>query len=698
MKTILRTGALFLCCFINCMVVCAQTAPANSAATVDVSAKQITVKYNGKIIFNGNMSMDKEDVVINQVTTKNGNAVDHVIKFTPQKRGDFTISGIITASEEAFPCAVDPVMEKSGDIVRSSVGQSHSLLNRAVYDRKWDWVLDADHFSKAVIVPESATATQNTYKITISGNDVSIRFRPRYYQYHRGLDYYEPWTFSLKYPSIAGWCSWFAYMSNITEEDVKRTTDIVAEKLKPFGYEYIQIDDGYQQPIIGFPDTWLKANDKFPSGLGGLAQYIRSKGMKPGIWNNVSFADKDGAFANKNLFVQNEIGEPAYGRWVGYSLNGNNPEALNKIIRPVFKGFSDMGWQYFKIDALRHLRYEGYNSYSQFFDKKKGDRVAAFRNVVKAAREEVGKDNFILACWGARPELIGLIDACRIGTDGYYWQTLAQYNSFNNVVWLNDPDHVELTTKYAYRDCMLTSMTGSLLMLTDKPEYYLTGNIEPAITAVPILPTKPGQLYDVDPSKSMYLNRINSEMSGSGARLFDAGVSTPYDLFLQEINMPYENWMMLGRVGESRKNISFNELGLHNDSSYLVYEFWSKSLRGVYKNSFTPGAVDTFYNCQLFCIRALQNHPQLLATNRHISCGAQELKALSWSNKTLRGTSVLPANFIYSIHVYEPDSYTYSSFKCNGATFLETAKKGNLREIKVKVTANDLVNWEITYQ
>lgn len=673
-------------------------APPDLAAEIHISGNQINITYNGNTLFHGYINLNKNEFKINQVIDIKGNSISQLIKFTSLSDKPLDISGIITGSEESFPCSVDRPMIAEKDIVRSSVGLSHSMLNRAVYDRKWDWVLSVDYFSNVVIEPNSAGSYQNNFQITISGSEISIRFRPRYYQFHRQLKYYEPWTYDVWKPSVAGWCSWYAYMDNVNEENIKKAANVISQTLLPFGYDHLQIDDGYQQPQVGFPGTWVNANKKFPSGLSYLAKYIAGKGLIPGIWSNVSFQDRDSAWANKKFFVLNPKGEPALGRWIGYSLDGSNPEAINKIIRPVFKNFRAMGWQYFKVDALRHLRYEGYNSNSQFFDKKHIDRVTAYRDVVKAIREEVGKNNFILGCWGIRPELIGLINGCRIGDDGYSWEEMAQYNSFNNVVWRNDPDHIQLSTKYAYRDCMVASMTGSLMMLTDKPEEYDTGNIEPAIRTAPVLFTRPGQLYDVDPSRSMYLNRVNTEMSGSGSRTFDASRSTPYDLFLEEINEPYGNWMLLGRVGEKRKFIPFHELGLDPKKTYLIFEFWKKKLIGAFKEGFTPGQIDSTFNCQLFCIRELQNHPQLLATNRHISCGAQELKTLSWNNNILSGESNLPKNNLYVIYLNEPAGYNLKSFECNGATILGSHKVEHVREISVKMTSPGIAKWKAVYE
>ena len=140
----------------------------------------------------------------------------------------------------------------------------------------------------------------------------------------------------------------------------------------------------------------------------------------------------------------------------------------------------DQGWQYIKLDGLRHLRYEGYNANRSLLraeEDRSGRRLPELRP--DRPRDVIGRDTFLLGCWGIRPELVGLIDACRIGDDGFAYAGLSQYNSFNNVVWRNDPDHIELNDD-GYRSTLVTTLTGSLLMLTDKPAVYRTAAIEPA--------------------------------------------------------------------------------------------------------------------------------------------------------------------------------------------------------------------------
>jgi hypothetical protein len=43
-----------------------------------------------------------------------------------------------------------------------------------------------------------------TYALSMTGNEVTFRFRPRYYQVHRGLRYFEPWNYDVWKEPVAG--------------------------------------------------------------------------------------------------------------------------------------------------------------------------------------------------------------------------------------------------------------------------------------------------------------------------------------------------------------------------------------------------------------------------------------------------------------------------------------------------------------
>ena len=670
-RACLRAACLSYVLASNAGVAYAQgVAPPNEPAVVTIDGTAITMRYAGTTLFEGRIDNPDALASVKPSTAVHGQSVDQVVALWARRGGPpLRLSGRVTASDQAFAAESDrPV--RGVPIVRHSSGPSRSLRNQAVYDRRHDWVLSVDDQprTRTRITPQADAGTPRHFAIEITGTEIVLRFRPRFFQRHRGLAFYEPWTYDIWPTPVVGWTSWFAFFDKVTEQDVRHTADVLSQTLRPFGYDYLQIDDGYQRGT-GLPSLWLEPNAKFPSGLEALASYIRSRGLKPGIWTNATFSQTEYAEQHPEWFVRDASGRVARGNWIDHPVDASAPGALDTLVRPIYRSLRSMGWDYVKLDALRHLRYEGYNTHRAHFDARSVDPAAAFRSYVGAVRQELGRETFLLACWGIRPELIGLVDGCRLGTDGFSYAGLSQFNSFNNVVWRNDPDHVELSEAEAWRSTMVTSLTGSMLLLTDKPERYLTPFVEPARRAAPVLFTVPGQLYDVDPSRSSELSRVESDVSGREPKPFDAGLTPAVDLYALEITRPFESWMVLGRTGGHFEAIRFEDLGLDPARRYLVFDYWLRQADTAgHLVSFAPGALPAAINAQVFVIREQLDRPQVMATSRHITGGGVDLVDVSWSDGVLTGRSRVVADDPYEIFLTEPDGWSFDSMRCDGAT------------------------------
>ena len=678
----------------------AQTAvePPNLAATVSESAGRLSLVYEGRPMVEGTLTADPGVTAERRTVTSSSNdALTQVVKWTARGKGRIALDLLVHGSPDALAVEADRT-DSTLPVVRSSIGPSHNLRNRAVYDRARDWTISIDAGAALTLTPLPASATGTTFRLQATGREIVLRFRPRFYQKHRGLKYFRPWTYQPWKGSVTGWTSWYAFRDKVTQKDVAETAAVIAETLAPFGYEYVQIDDGFQQDPIGVPDHWLKANSKFPGGLEGLKDSIVSRGLKPGLWTNVSFAD-DYALAHPGYFVPGPDGRPANGNWVGYVMDGSNPKTIADLVTPVYRSLVDSGWQYFKVDALRHLRYEGYNSFADYFARKGLDREAVYRQFASAITSTLGPKVFKLMCWGVRPELIGLFDGCRLGNDGFGYGGFSEYNSFNNIVWRNDPDHIELSQEDAYRATTLTSLTGSILMLTDPPAVYRTGRVEAARRTSPVLFAQPGQIYDVEPSRSQVLSRAAVEVSGSGPRTFDAtqALSVHY-LHAIDVNRPYERWMVLARTGGANAPIRFADLGLAADREYVAFEFWTKSFLGTFREAFTPSDVDPRFGVQVFCLREKADRPQLVATNRHVSCGAMDVSALAWTPDSLEGVSRVVAGDPYELYVTEPSGYSFVDARIEGAELLASDKVGALRLLRLRSERGGEVRWRLIYR
>ncbi|HVA58890.1 MAG: hypothetical protein WBQ26_13555 [Gemmatimonadaceae bacterium] len=671
--------------------------PPNTPAVARVVDGRATLTYDGRVIFSATIASTGPRAEVRTLVDTAGGAVTQVLKWTVRGGARLTLAGTVHAGPQAFACATEPGPNELA-MVRNSVGPSDNRLNRAVYDRGSDWALSVDEPTGAAVTSLGEAGDSTAFLVRASGSEIILRFRPRYYQKHRGLREYRPWTYDVWTGSVAGWTSWYAFLDRVTERDVERAADALHDVLAPFGYTYLQIDDGYEQDPIGTPAHWLHPNAKFPSGLDGLERYIAARGLVPGIWTNASFADSAYVFTHKAEFVTTADGAPAYGNWVGYVMDASNSATLDHLVRPVYDSLARMGWGYYKLDALRHLRYEGYNSYADYFRARGLDRAEVFRRFAQTVRDAIGRRAFLLACWGIRPELIGIVDAVRVGTDGFGYGGFAEYNSFNNVVWRNDPDHIQLTAPDAYRAATLASLTGSLLMLTDRPDVYRTPRAEIAKRTAPVLFTRPEQLYDVDPTRSALVGRAATEVSGSGPRPFDADQRLTVPLYLLDVNRPFERWSVLARTGGADSaRIRFADLGLDPQRDYLVFEFWSRHLLGVFHGEFAPGPIDPRLDVQVFCIRARVAHPQVVATNRHVTCGGPDLERVTWSGDTLSGQSDLVANDEYDIYLTEPAGFRFAGVTAAGARLVGNSRTGSVRVVRLLSATNAGVSWTVRY-
>ena len=86
---------------------------------------------------------------------------------------------------------------------------------------------------------------------------------------------------------MMGWNSWNAFGSGNTEELTRAMADAIIDLgLDKLGYTYVVLDDGcYKEERV----NGLLSNEevKFPSGFKALSDYIHSKGLKFGMYNDI---------------------------------------------------------------------------------------------------------------------------------------------------------------------------------------------------------------------------------------------------------------------------------------------------------------------------------------------------------------------------------------------------------------------------
>lgn len=93
-------------------------------------------------------------------------------------------------------------------------------------------------------------------------------------------------TFKKANPALRpymGWSSWSFLQGDPTEAKVKAQARVLAKRLLPFGYRYVNIDAGWSGGFdkYGRPKPNLK---RFPDGMAGMAKWLHARKLKLGIY------------------------------------------------------------------------------------------------------------------------------------------------------------------------------------------------------------------------------------------------------------------------------------------------------------------------------------------------------------------------------------------------------------------------------
>ncbi len=219
------------------------------------------------------------------------------------------------------------------------------------------------------------------------------------------------------------WCSWYSLYTVIDEPILHEIFD----GLDGLPFDVLQVDDGWQQDI----GDW-EPNQKFPSGMKALADKIKSKGRRAGLWLAPLIAAESSKLfrEHKDWFLRDENGRLVsagfnWGQQL-YALDTTLPD-VNSWLVALMKQVRAWGFDYLKLDFL----YGGALKGKRYKDMP---REAAYRECLLTLREAMGTDAFFLTCGTPIIPAIGTCDAIRVGPDvAHKWE------SFRDAVLLYNP-------------------------------------------------------------------------------------------------------------------------------------------------------------------------------------------------------------------------------------------------------------------
>ncbi len=583
------------------------------------------------------------------------------------------LKGTAPAPSSRIPARVEG---QDNGIMYTSLGFVSSQNIHSLFDRKTDTLIQfpaASHLSRN---PADEKMMRVVFPV-VEGAEISLV--PDYYLNVLGLKYYQPGPQRFQTAPV-GWCSWYCYYMGTTEEDMVTETDALAKYLKPYGLEIVQLDACFTRGEEANYLEWTK--ETFPKGGKWVFDYIKSKGLKPGLWVNVygaNYARPESAEKYpENYFLRDQDGNLSSACCTAddteVRLDYSNPEVIEKHLIPLFRTLKD-DW------GLEYLKDAGWGTWMDYYDKNKerafdpsrGSREI-YVEVQRALRETLGPEVYITGCAMHEVGLcFGLFDGSRTGGDDKavwypddkdrmsmqtYFHSLFGANYLNNITWFCDPDTVmvrnPLTLEEARTVVTAIALTGQTYMASDFTGRLPQNRLDLYQKTIPTTPIVPIDLY---PYRIESNKRDGVVWCCPKVREFPRAI----DLKVNAESGIYDvvamfNW---GDNALIQTILLGEDLGLDTEREYLVFDFWNQELKKITKDAITSSI--PAHGTRVYVIRPVLERPQLVATSRHIT-GTVSIKKLAWnsSKSTLSGTSEIVEGAPYSLFIHVPEGMAVS--------------------------------------
>ncbi|MEI7900266.1 MAG: hypothetical protein WCK89_08430 [bacterium] len=470
-------------------------------------------------------------------------------------------------------------------------------------------------------------------------------------------------VYAVKLPwQLAGFCTWYMekHAAACDEVHLPQVSAVAAKELKPFGFDFVQIDDEWQ---AGLKSNGPKKNftthapdGPYRSGMKAAADNITKAGLVPGIWF-MPFAGnyKDPFFKDhQNWFAKNAEGNPYDTAWGGTCLDMTKPE-VQEYVRSVVQRISrDWGYRFFKMDgfwtgsATKQIYVnDGYKEDGigdAGFANPDKTNIEALRDGTRLVREAAGPDVFFLGCCVSQNMRsfggsFGLLDAMRVGPDTG-GDIGAPHGSrlwfLNGRVWWNDPDCVFVRSKLSVDRARLnaawTAISGQLFYVSDWMPETPADRLDIIKRCIPAhgLPARPVDVFESPVAKVWLLTDTRGAARRDVVALY--------------------NW------GKEQAEISAatERIGLPPAQEYVAFDFWANAFVAPFRDKVTallPGN-----SCRILAVRPVSDVPQLLSTSRHVTQGIVDVAGEKWSagRATLSAVSKVVAGDPYELRIVVP--------------------------------------------
>jgi alpha-galactosidase len=255
-------------------------------------------------------------------------------------------------------------------------------------------------------------------------------------------------------PTPIGWWSWTAYYYGVTQGTVLTNADWLAQNLKSLGYNYFQVDEGYQYARGEYATSDGKT---FPHSMAFVGDQVGKLGLTFGVWvAPFQVSDRSWVYEHhKDWLVHNHEGEPIHiGKLAGkfeelYALDPTNPGAADYLRYTYSTLVHQWGVRFIKMDFMDSSAVEG------VFYRPNTTALEALRIGLEIIRNTVGNDVVLDKDGSPMLTPVGLVNAGRTSQDtGHTFEStrdaapgIAARYYMNRNFYVTDPDAFTVSTQ-----------------------------------------------------------------------------------------------------------------------------------------------------------------------------------------------------------------------------------------------------------
>jgi len=522
-------------------------------------------------------------------------------------------------------------------------------------------------------------------------------------------------------PQIAGYTTWYAEKNGWSGDAA--STRVFAEAaerlLGKWGFEFFQIDARWQAGLKkpgcaarNFTD--VDPEGPYKEGMKPVADALKARGIRAGLWFFPFTGTRYDPWwqERSELFLKSAVddpapedrrrpyqvpqrkGEPYENYWAGTALDMSRADARDYLKDIVRRFTKEWGYSYLKFDGMwgalgaelvlcGHVCEDGYGTAA--FTNPETTGVEATRLAEESMREAAGPDTFILGCnlgqnVRAMGPSYGIVDAMRIGPDNGPWiyrymNGVAPGTSryfFNGRLWYNDPDPVYLRTERSIGQARLfaswTSIGGMLYNFSD----WLP-DLPPERLDILRRTLAPHRVKDVRPVDYFENECANTWRLAKGDTLVYA----------------FCNWSTKNVL---RIDYAAAYADLDPERTYVGFDFWENEFVPPFSGRLQAEVKPV--DCRVRAIRAVEGHPVLISTSRHVASPAFDVQSERWDSDsgTLSGEAEEVPCIACELRFYVPRGWDFAS-----APGGDAQREGRFLRVRY-VPENNNLHWTVNFK